>query len=112
MTRHWRLPVLLASSLALCGCVAGIAASAVGMAARSAQGEPQSNAHLRPDAARACSERAAEHGAVHIIDIEQRSIDTIIVWGTAGEGEERRSFQCTYKTRLTGFRLREIARRR
>ena len=111
MTRSWQIPLLAAASLALGGCVAGIAASAVGMAARSAQGEPKSNAHLAPEARRACSAQAAEHGAVHVIDVEQRSIDTIIVWGTAGEGEARRSFQCTFKNRITDFKLREIPTR-
>jgi hypothetical protein len=108
-----RLPVvlpLLLACLPLGGCVAGMAASAVGMAARAAQGTPQSNAQLRPGAVEACSAQAAAYGAVHIIDVEQRSVDRLIVWGTAGEGQQRRSFECHFTTRVVAFKLRQIAR--
>ena len=93
---------------ALGGCVAGLAASAVGMAAQGARGTPESNAHLRAEAVAACTARASQHGPVRIIDVEQRRIDRLIVWGTAGEGAARRSFECAYGTEIAGFRLREI----
>jgi hypothetical protein len=32
----------------------------------------------------------------------------IIVWGTVGEDAEKRSFECDYGTKITGFKLREI----
>ena len=103
--------LLALSPVALGGCVASMAASAVGMAVQEAQGEPKSNAHLRDAAVEACSARAAPHGTVQIIDVEQRSIDRIVVWGTAGEGEAKRSFECAFGTEVTGFKLREIKRR-
>ena len=109
MTRQLALSLLAAGSLSLGGCVAGMAASAVGMAAQSARGEPVSNAHLKPAAQQACSNQAAPYGAVHVIDVEQRSVDRLIVWGTVGEGAQRRSFECSYGTQVTGFRLRPIA---
>lgn len=62
--------LLAFAPLVLGGCVAGMAASAVGMAVQSAQGDPKSNAHLRDVAVEACSARAAPHGTVHIIDVE------------------------------------------
>jgi hypothetical protein len=99
---------LAASTLALGGCVAGMAASAISMAARSAQGRPVSNEHLKPAASAACTARASPYGAVRIIDVEQRSASKIIVWGTVGEGSERRSFECAYGTSITGFKLRAI----
>lgn len=105
------LMVLPAAALGLGGCVAGMAASAVSMAARSARGTPASNEHLKPAAKEACSARATSHGAVHIIDVQQYSPSKIIVWGTAGEGLQRRSFQCDFGTRITSFKLREIPRR-
>ncbi len=111
MTRIPALSLLIASALTLGGCVAGMAASAVGMAVRSARGEPRSNAHLQPEAAKACSAHAAQYGAANIIDVEQRSIDKIIVWGTVGEGPARRSFECAYETKITSFKLRAIAPR-
>ena len=96
---------LAASTLALGGCVAGMAASAIGMAARSAQGQPASNEHVKPQASAACTARASPYGTVRIIDVEQRSASKIIVWGTVGDGQQRRSFECTYGTSITGFKL-------
>ncbi len=99
---------LAASALALGGCVAGMAASAIGMAARNAQGQPASNEHLKPVASAACTARASQYGTVKIIDVEQRSASKIIVWGTAGDGKQRQSFECSFGTRITGFKLRPI----
>lgn len=101
------LPVL-AAALALGACVASIAASAAGMAIRSAQKEPQSNAHLKPTAVAACTARAAQHGTVHIIDVEQRGAGRMIVWGTVTDASERRSFQCHFTTGIAAFKLRAI----
>ena len=99
---------LAATTLPLGGCVAGMAASAIGMAARSAQGRAASNEHLKPQASAACTARASSYGAVKIIDVEQRSASKIIVWGTADDGQQRRSFECAYGTSITGFKLRAI----
>ena len=107
-----RLLLLIApAGLLLGGCVASIAASAAGMAIQSAQPKPQSNAHLKPAARQACTDRAASHGAVHIIDVEQRGIGRLIVWGTVDDGKERRSFQCHFTNAITDFKLREIRSR-
>jgi hypothetical protein len=99
---------LLAVSLASGGCVAGLAASAIGAAARSAQGQPQSNAALKPQATQACTAHASQYGTVHIIDVEQRAINRLIVWGTATSGTTRRSFECAFTTKIVGFKLRAI----
>ena len=111
MTRIMALPLLVGSVLALGGCVAGIASSAVGMAVRGARGEPQGNQHLQPAAAEACSAHAAHYGAVHVIDVEQRTTSKVIVWGTVDDGKQRRSFECSYGTKITGFTLRAITPR-
>jgi hypothetical protein len=102
--------LLAACVLPLGGCVAGMAAGAAGMAVRAAQGEPESNAHLKPTAVQACSAQASRYGTVHIIDVEQRSASKLIVWGTVDDGKERRSFECGYGTKITGFKLRAITR--
>jgi hypothetical protein len=102
------LLLLLVSSLALGSCAAGLAMSAANVAVRGARGTPQSNEHLRPTAVQACSAHASQFGEARIIDVEQRSASKIIVWGTVSEGEERRSFQCHYGTKITRFQLREI----
>ena len=108
MTRILFASLLVGSALALGGCVAGMAASAVGMAARSAKGEPRSTQHLQPAARSACSAHASRYGAVHVIDVVQQSPNKITVWGTAGDGKERRSFECSYGLKITGFKLRAI----
>ena len=100
--------LVVLGALPLGGCVAGMAASAAGMAIRGAQGEPVSNSHLAREAVTACSDKAAEYGTVHIIDVEQRSASKLVVWGTADDGTQRRSFECGFGTRITGFKLRDI----
>ena len=112
MPKGWKRAVApivaVVGLLALSGCAAGMAMSAAGMAARAAQGTPQSNEHLQPAAVQDCSARAAPYGAVHIIDAEQRSASRIIVWGTVDNGVEKRSFECAYGTKVTDFKLRPI----
>lgn len=107
-TRILVLPLLIGSALALGGCVAAMAASVVGMAARGVQGQPEGNEHLKPTATTACSAHASQYGAVHIIDVQQRTTSKIIVWGTVYDGKERRSFECGYGTKIIGFKLRAI----
>lgn len=102
------ISVQLVCALSLGGCVAGMAASAVGMAVRSARGEPESNAGMQPAAIAACSARASQSGRVTVIDVEQRTTSKIVVWGTVGDGSRKRSFECAYGTKVTGFKLRPI----
>jgi hypothetical protein len=99
-----------ASGLALSGCVAGMVASAAGSAIQASRGQPQSNQHLQPAARQACTASAAPHGAVHIIDVVQSSVDRIVVWGTVDNGQRKQSFECGFKTAVTYFKLREIRR--
>ena len=101
-------PALIGGALTLGGCLPMMAVSAVSMAARSAQGTPQGNAHLAPIADQQCSAQAAQYGVVKVIDVQQASPSKIIVWGTAGEGTARQSFQCDFGTKITGFTLRAI----
>ena len=101
--------LLAAITPMLGGCVPMMAASALSMAARSAQGRPVTNQHLQPQAREACSAEAARHGAVHVIDVQQASVSKIIVWGTVDDGKQKQSFQCDFGTKVTGFKLRPIA---
>lgn len=112
MSRGWGFSLLLVGMLGLNGCAAGIATSAAGILVRSARGTPQSNAHLTPEAVRACRTHAAQYGTVHVIDVEQRARSRIIVWGTVSDGQGRRSFQCTFGERIVAFQLRAITPRR
>ena len=95
-------------ALPLGGCVASIAATAASMAIKSAQPDPVSNAHLKSTAREACSARAAPYGAVHIIDVEQRRVDRLVVWGTVTDARERRSFECHFTTAVASFTIRKI----
>lgn len=85
-----------------------MAASAVSMAVSQTRHPAQSNAGLQPLAASQCSKKAAEYGSVHVIDVEQRSPAKIVVWGTAEDKDERRSFMCSFGTAITDFKLRKI----
>ncbi|WEK01683.1 MAG: hypothetical protein P0Y59_08420 [Candidatus Sphingomonas phytovorans] len=109
MTRILASALLAGSALALSACVAGLAVGAAGMAARGVAGTPQNNEQAHPAATTDCSARASHYGKVSIIDVEQRSPSKIVVWGTADDGKQRRSFECSYGTKITGFKLRPIA---
>ena len=107
MVRSLRL-LLLPGAALLSGCVAGMVASAAGMAVQSAQPRPRSNAELQPTARQACTAKASQYGTVHIIDVQQARVDKIIVWGTVDDGKGRQSFECSFGTQITGFKLRQI----
>jgi hypothetical protein len=112
VTRKLILLLTVAGGLTLGGCVAGMVAGAAGSAIQAARGQPESNQHLQPTARAECSAYAARHGSVHVIDVEQRSADRIIVWGTVDDGKQRRSFECGFRNAITYFKLRNIRARR
>jgi hypothetical protein len=111
--RNYLLPLLAASSLALGGCAASIAAGLAGAALRGA-GDDKSPAlaqDLGPPAEAACRAQASQHGQVNVIDIERRSDGKIVVWGTVEDAKQRRSFECRYDGKIAGFKLRAIPTR-
>jgi hypothetical protein len=108
MKRLAGLLLISAGTLPLGGCVAAMALSAANLAVQSARGTPVSNRHLQPQAQDACSKRAAQYGAVNIIDVQQASVSKIIVWGTVDDGKQRQSFECGFGTAITSFKLRPI----
>jgi hypothetical protein len=96
------------TALALGGCVASMAASAVGMAAQGAMGRPTANEQMQPAAANACSASVSKYGVVHLIDVEQRTSSKIVVWGIVDDGKTRCSFECAYGTKITALKLSPI----
>jgi type IV pilus biogenesis protein CpaD/CtpE len=111
LTMPVRFTLAVLAALTLTGCAASLAAGAIGAAARSAQGDPDAyhnNETLKLAAAQACRARAATHGEVQVIDLEQRSARRVVVWGTATSTAQRQSFECTYAGRVTAFRLRRL----
>ncbi|HEY0413289.1 MAG TPA: hypothetical protein VGD66_09110 [Allosphingosinicella sp.] len=108
-----RLAILVAlAGLPLGGCVAGLAVGAVGAvgSAVAKGGAPAAdpNIDVGPAALAACTARAAQQGEVHVIDVEHRGPGKAIVWGTVGEGPQRRSFECRYAGKILGFTVRAI----
>lgn len=105
------LPLLLASSLALPGCAASIAASVVGAAVQAANPPPAEVAYSadRIAAAReSCRARAVQHGTPHVIDAEQGRGGRVTVWGTVQGPVDRRAFTCAWNREVSSFRLRAI----
>jgi hypothetical protein len=108
MKRLIPLFLLASSAPALTGCLPMMAVSAASMAVQGAQGTPTSNADLHPAARDACMQEAAKYGTPALIDVEQHKLNEIVVWGTVDDGKQKRSFECDYGTRITGFKLRDI----
>jgi hypothetical protein len=102
------LLLLFAAIPALGGCVPMMAASAVSMVGQAAEGRPVSNEALQPEARDACMAQAARYGTVNLIDVEQHRANQIIVWGTVEDARQKRSFECDFGAKITGFKLRPI----
>ncbi|MBA3525343.1 MAG: hypothetical protein M3438_03835 [Pseudomonadota bacterium] len=109
MKQKIALSLILLATPALGGCALQAAMAAAQLAQYIPAGDGTSNAHLKPAAKQACAQRAAQHGSVHIIDVEQRRSDRLIVWGSTTDAQQRRrTFECHYGTALVSFKLREI----
>jgi Flp pilus assembly protein TadG len=113
MKRALLLLLLLAGSFALTGCVASMAAGALGAAAQAASPKPQAVTEDRRAAAIAgCQTRAGGEERSHVIDAEQRGDGQVTVWGTLEEAQGRKSFECRWDGRkIAGFKVRAIAAR-
>ena len=99
--------LLVAPALGGCALQAGLLAAQLAPEIRGPMGK--SNAHLKPAATEACTQRAAQHGTVYIVDVEQRRADRIIVWGSVTDPQrQRRTFECHYTTMLSRFKLGEV----
>lgn len=110
MTRKIGLSLILFATPALGGCALQALMAASELAQHLPKPERASNAHLKPTAIQACTQRAAQYGSVHVIDAEQRRTDLIIVWGSVTDAQQRRrTFECHFTTALVSFRLREIS---
>ena len=103
------LPLLILAGLPLGACAPMLAAKAVGAAVRAADGpERVPTEDPGPAARAACSAEAGKHGTVKIIDTEYRSAAKLTVWGTVEGPIGRRSFECRYEGKISGFTLRAI----
>ena len=112
MTLGRRVILLPVVALALSGCVAGMAASAVGMAAGSGRQRPHRNVELMLVTAReACTSHASQYGAVEITGLKEADASEVIVSGTISAADGRRSFKCRFVTQITAFELQPIQAR-
>jgi hypothetical protein len=109
MTRKIGISLILLATPALGGCALQAAMAASQLMQYLPETERPSNAHLRPTALEACTQRAAQHGSVFIVDVEQRRADLIIVWGSVTDAQQqRRAFECHFATALTSFKLGKV----
>ena len=109
MTKKIRWSLLALAAPALGGCALQAALLAADLLPQVEAPAGPSNAHLRPTATQACTQRAAQHGSVYIADVEQRRQDRIIVWGSVTDAQrQRRTFECHFTTTLARFKLSEI----
>lgn len=110
--RRLILPLVALGALPLGGCVASLAAGAVGAAVRAAdKPDAPPKEDPGPAARAACTVHASQYGNVRIIDIVYRSPAKLVVWGSVEAQGRRRSFQCRWDGKIVGFALKEIAGR-
>lgn len=109
MTRLRLLTLLPAVALALSGCVAGMVAGAVGMAAGGGREREHRNVEFMLVAARqACSAHAAQYGTVEVTGLKEADGNEIIVSGTVTDAKVKKSFKCSFVTEITAFELQPI----
>jgi hypothetical protein len=109
MARKIQLALLLFAAPLTGGCALQAALLAADIAQDIPRAKGPSNAHLQPQAREACTRQAAQYGSVYVVDVQQRAVDRIIVWGSVTDASQhRRTFECHFSTQVTGFRLREI----
>ena len=107
MTGKSLLLLLAAPALGGCALQAALLAAQVAPEIRGPMGTK--NEHLKPQATETCTRQAAQYGSVHIIDVEQRRADRIIVWGSVVDAQRRRrTFECHFTTKLARFKLGEV----
>ena len=113
MKREFALSLALIATPVLGGCVAQAALAGLQLASTLPGSDKQSNAHLKPAAKQACTQRAAQYGAFDISAVEQRRADRLVVSGSVLDAtQRRRAYECHFTTRIVDFKLREIAAHR
>ena len=85
-----------------------MAASAVGLATDAAGPGGQNSKFMQAAARQACSAQAAQDGTVQIASVTQAKDGEIIVLGTVQGPTGAQSFECSFVTTVTGFKLSPI----
>jgi hypothetical protein len=107
------LAALPLGAMLLEGCVASLAAGAVGAAVRAAdKPDAPPKEDPAPAARAACTAQAARYGTPRIIDTVYKSPAKLVVWGSVDAQGRRRSFQCRWDGKIVGFEVKEIEGRR
>ena len=110
MIRKISAILLVSAAPALGGCALQAALLAADVVQDIPRSKGPANAHLKPAATQACTQRAAQSGTPYIVDVEQRYTDLLIVWGSVTDAQQvRRTFECRYTNAVTSFTLRDIA---
>ena len=109
MARKFRYALIALAAPSLGGCALQAALLAADLAGDIPRNHGPSNAHLKPAATEACTKQAAQYGSVYIVDVQQRYVDRLIVWGSVTDAQQARStFECHFTTSVVGFKLRAI----
>jgi hypothetical protein len=106
MTWVRRLILPPAAALLLSGCVAGMVAGAVGMAADGGRGKPRNDEFMQAAARQACTAHAQQYGAVEVIGLKLLKDGEIVVSGSVSDSGGKNWFECSFVTEITGFALR------
>jgi hypothetical protein len=107
MTWVRRLILPPAAALLLSGCVAGMVAGAVGMAADSGRrGKPRNDEFMQAAARQACTAHAQQYGVVEVIGLKMLKDGEIVVSGSVSDSGGKNWFECSFVTEITGFALR------
>ena len=111
MGKKW-IPAMLAGSLALSGCATGYGnpiGGVLGSILGGGTGYSQDRLNdFERAAANECAREASRYGQVRIERVDQRSRDTVVVYGRIGTRDSRRDqFTCAFRSdgRIIDFRL-------
>lgn len=105
------LPTMMAGTLLLGGCAAGLGGNPLGDILGSVlggAGARGSGTEFERAAVNACGQQASQYGRVSITNVEQRSRDTVRVDGRIQANDGRQGqFTCTFRSdgRIVDFRI-------
>lgn len=104
------IPTLIAGTVLLGGCAAGMGGNPIGDILGSVLGGNtggQGSSEFERAAVNACGQQASQYGRVSITRVEQNSRDTVRVDGRIESNQRRGQFTCTFRSdgRIVDFRI-------
>lgn len=103
------LPTMMAGTLLLGGCAAGLGGDLLGSVLGGGQGtQGSASEQFQRAAVDACGRQASQYGRVSITNVQQNSRDTVRVDGRIDTNDRnQRQFTCTFRSdgRIVDFRI-------